>query len=102
MWISVRAVVKTAGGEAKVVDSPAVTSALAAVCDLWQLPVPLLTLALTERTMSAGRRKSISSIPLSKQQARECRNGLAKAVYERLFGWLVAKVSVPQRSSMLP
>ena len=84
---------KTSGGEATLSKSPESVAALQTVSDLWQIPLPLLTLALTERTMSAGRRKSISSIPLTRQQAIDSRNGLIKAVYERLFHWLVSRVN---------
>jgi myosin heavy subunit len=99
-------IVKSAGGEASIKPDAKSTAALEAVSHLWKVPLPLLTLALTERTMSAGKRKSVSSIPLTPQQAIDARNGLAKAVYERLFTWLVGKVNAathaPDPSTLPP
>ncbi len=66
---------------------------MTAAMTLLGLPEAVLRFALTQRTMSAGKRKSISTIPLTRQQALDARNGLAKAVYERLFLHVVAKVN---------
>jgi hypothetical protein len=85
--------VKTAGGEASISTSGSSASALAAVIELLGIPEAVLRFALTQRTMSAGKRKSFSTIPLSKQQATDARNGLAKAVYETVFQWLVTTVN---------
>ncbi|KAJ2840268.1 class II myosin, partial [Coemansia sp. 'formosensis'] len=47
----------------------------------------------TIETSRGGRRGSIYDVPLNIAQARSARDGLAKAIYDRLFDWIVVRVN---------
>ena len=51
--------------------------------------------ALVARTITTGvgKRQSVISVPLDPQQAIYTRDALAKAIYERLFNWIVNKIN---------
>ncbi|KAI8391715.1 P-loop containing nucleoside triphosphate hydrolase protein [Radiomyces spectabilis] len=56
-----------------------------------------LSKALTSRVMETqrgGRRGSVYEVPLNITQATAVRDALSKAIYERLFEWIVARVNV--------
>ena len=55
--------------------------------------INLLELSLCKRTVRAARRASFQHVPLNKVEAAKSRDGLAKAIYEALFEWLVNKVN---------
>eukprot|EP00947_MAST-08B_sp_MAST-8B-sp1_P004753 g4753.t1 len=89
--------IKDAGGAAgrDSVESCAVANpeVVAALAGLLGLSDTALGFALIKRLLSAGGRGSVTEVPLSAAQAEDSRNALAKAVYQRLFYWLVDRIN---------
>ncbi|KAI8369799.1 P-loop containing nucleoside triphosphate hydrolase protein [Choanephora cucurbitarum] len=64
---------------------------------LMEVDAEALTKALTSRVMETargGRRGSVYEVPLNIVQATAVRDALSKAIYERLFEWIVTRVNV--------
>lgn len=74
--------------------------ALEDAAQLLGVNVSLLELTLCKRTVRAARRASFQHVPLNKTEAAKSRDGLAKAIYEALFEWLVNKVNTATRYSI--
>nr|WEL12768.1 myosin class I D [Halisarca dujardinii] len=64
---------------------------VAFTCDMLGLPLSVLRQALTERTVDTGK-ESVTK-PLSAQQAAHARDALSKAIYSRIFSWLVRHIN---------
>ncbi|KAJ1942830.1 class II myosin, partial [Linderina pennispora] len=61
----------------------------------------MVSKALTKRTIETsrgGRRGSVYDVPLNTSQARAARDGLSKAIYGRLFDWIVARVNTAMQA----
>jgi myosin-1 len=65
---------------------------------LLRCDMKFLEVCLTARTVTAGGRKSSYLTPLTLEQAISAKNALAKHLYDRLFGWLIATIN----KSILP
>ncbi|KAI9601034.1 hypothetical protein H4Q26_000832 [Puccinia striiformis f. sp. tritici PST-130] len=84
-------------GNAYVVDE----SVVEFVGYLLEVDVNLVKKALTSRTMETQRglkRGSVYEVPLNMVQAAAARDALAKAVYNNLFEWIVARVNISMKS----
>lgn len=58
---------------------------------LLQIPEDKLRVALTHRSIETQRDKVLS--PLTVEQTRYARDAFSKAVYERMFTWLVERLN---------
>jgi myosin-5 len=81
--------VDSESGIAKLVESEAVQD----VAHLLGVTTMELQRGVCQRTVSAGRRSSFSVVPLTADQARDCVQGLTKALYAGMFGYLVDRIN---------
>lgn len=65
--------------------------ALSLLPQLLQIPEDKLKVGLTHRSIETQRDKVLS--PLTVEQARYARDAFSKAVYERMFTWLVERLN---------
>eukprot|EP01125_Pyxidicula_operculata_P003352 TRINITY_DN1399_c1_g1_i3.p1 TRINITY_DN1399_c1_g1~~TRINITY_DN1399_c1_g1_i3.p1 ORF type:complete len:1823 (-),score=494.16 TRINITY_DN1399_c1_g1_i3:200-5668(-) len=63
------------------------------LCKLLCVPSDILRSTLTYRRFSSGNRASSVKIPLSHEQAIENRDALSKAIYSRMFDYLVSQLN---------
>jgi hypothetical protein len=83
------------GEDESEIDDDDVTDKAAA---LFETDAEMMGTTLTYRNMQSGGR-SIVVIPLKPPQAAEARDGLAKACYDRLFDWIVARINTSSKPS---
>jgi len=79
------------GEGSELADDPAVTSSLEAVADLCGVPVDALKHAITIRIITA--RNETYEKKLTPGQASDARDALAKALYGKIFDWIVATIN---------
>ncbi|KAF7724587.1 class II myosin [Apophysomyces ossiformis] len=92
LWLGNTVFVEDDNGNARISD-PDVANFIAY---LMEVDAEALSTALTSRVMETqrgGRRGSIYDVPLNLTQATSVRDALSKAIYERLFEWIVARVN---------
>ncbi|KAI9316719.1 P-loop containing nucleoside triphosphate hydrolase protein [Dichotomocladium elegans] len=93
LWLGNLIFVEDDNGNAAISD-PDVANFIAY---LMEVDSESLSKALTSRIMETqrgGRRGSVYEVPLNVTQATSVRDALSKAIYERLFEWIVSRVNV--------
>ncbi len=53
-------------------------------------------------TQRGGRRGSVYDVPLNASQSCAARDGLAKAIYNNVFDWIIARINLSMESSAEP
>ncbi|KAJ1961667.1 class II myosin [Dipsacomyces acuminosporus] len=92
LWLGNVQFVENDDGNSAITD-PNITQFVAYLLEANQ---DLVSKALTSRTIETsrgGRRGSVYDVPLNIAQAQSARDGLAKAIYDRLFDWIVMRVN---------
>lgn len=74
---------------------------LQVTAELFGVDVDELFNSFCRRTVRAGRRASVSLVPLSVDEATSSRNGLAKSLYGYLFDWLVQRINIATGQAVL-
>ncbi|KAI8146457.1 P-loop containing nucleoside triphosphate hydrolase protein [Fennellomyces sp. T-0311] len=97
LWLGNLLFVEDDSGNA-VISDPDVANFIAY---LLEVDSESLSKALTSRVMETqrgGRRGSVYEVPLNVTQATSVRDALSKAIYERLFEWIVSRINVSLQS----
>ncbi|WAR51919.1 hypothetical protein PtB15_1B356 [Puccinia triticina] len=97
LWLGNVQYAENEEGNAYVMDE----SVIEFVAYLLEVDVNMVKKVLTSRTMETQRgmkRGSVYEVPLNTVQAAAARDALAKAVYNNLFEWIVARVNISMKS----
>ncbi|KAJ2036465.1 class II myosin [Coemansia sp. S3946] len=92
LWLGNVQFTETNEGYSAITD-PAVVSFVAYLLESSEEMVSKILTSRTMETSRGGRRGSIYDVPLNIAQAQSARDGLAKAIYDRLFDWIVVRVN---------
>ncbi|CEP08315.1 hypothetical protein [Parasitella parasitica] len=93
LWLGNIVFVEDESGNAAISDGDVANF----IAYLMEVDSESLSKALTSRIMETqrgGRRGSVYEVPLNVVQATSVRDALSKAIYERLFEWIVARVNI--------
>ncbi|RKP06216.1 P-loop containing nucleoside triphosphate hydrolase protein, partial [Thamnocephalis sphaerospora] len=96
LWLGNVSFAEADNDSSEIVD-PNVTNYVAS---LMQVEPLLLAKALTNRTIETqrgGRRGSTYDVPLNPVQATAQRDALSKAIYDRMFEWIVARINLAMK-----
>lgn len=97
LWIGNAQYAENEEGHAYVSDA----SVPAFVAYLLEVDEGLVSKVLTTRTMETQRgmrRGSVYEVPMNRVQAEAARDALAKAIYNNLFEWIVARINISMKS----
>ncbi|KAJ1772233.1 class II myosin [Coemansia sp. RSA 1813] len=92
LWLGNATFVEDSEGNSAV-SSQDVTNFIAYLLECSPEMVNKMLVSRTIETARGGRRGSIYDVPLNTAQALSARDGLAKAMYDRLFDWIVMRVN---------
>ncbi|KAJ2655389.1 class II myosin [Coemansia sp. RSA 1200] len=92
LWLGNATFIEDGEGNSSVA-SPDVTNFIAYLLEVSPEMVNKVLVSRTIETSRGGRRGSIYDVPLNIAQAQSARDGLAKALYDRLFDWIVMRVN---------
>jgi myosin I len=84
-------------GNAKIADT-GVTDFVGYLLEVDSAMVEKVMTTKVMETQRGGRRGSIYDVPLNPSQAASGRDALAKAIYNNLFEWIVARINVSMKS----
>ncbi|KAJ1930391.1 class II myosin [Tieghemiomyces parasiticus] len=101
LWLGNAQFQENDDGKAFVTDSGVVDF----IAYLLEVESELLNKVLTSRvieTQRGGRRGSTYEVPLNRVQATAVRDAYAKAIYERMFEWIVTRINAAMRPQTTP
>ncbi|KAJ2162440.1 class II myosin [Coemansia sp. RSA 552] len=92
LWLGNVQFVENADGNSEI-DDPNITNFIAYLLECGAEIVNKVLVSRTIETSRGNRRGSVYDVPLNIAQANSARDGLAKAIYTRLFDWIVLRVN---------
>ncbi|KAJ2806831.1 class II myosin [Coemansia guatemalensis] len=92
LWLGNVQFVENDEGNSQITD-PNITQFIAYLLEVNPEMVDKVLVSRTIETSRGGRRGSVYDVPLNIAQAQATRDGLSKAIYDRLFNWIVMRVN---------